>query len=313
MDKNIIIHPQELTDNMVKMLINSGVEILGIHPIGGSNSLESMKMLMAQVDDPEFSNKLQVLRENGIKIEYQLHALSYLLPRELFEKHPDWFRMDENGQRTNDVNMCASNYEALDYITKSVCEVVKKLKSDTGKYYFWLDDISGGGCCCEKCKMLTLSDQALLIYNAILKGIKIADPQGKQCFLAYSKQIEPPKTVKPEKDIFLEFAPMRSNTNTPFANNPENEKFIKTINPLLDFFGKKDSVVLDYWLDNSLFSNWKKPPKKLEINPNVIRTDVEFYKSQGFEEITTFACYLSDDYRELYGEPPIAEYIQIFN
>lgn len=116
-----------------------------------------------------------------------------------------------------------------------------------------------------------------------------------------------------DKGIFVELAPMRGDTYTPFAENPENERFIKPIKPLLEFFGKADSTVLDYWLDNSLFSNWTKPPKELKINPNVIVADVKFYKSCGFEEITTFACYLSDDYRELHGEPPIAEYINILN
>lgn len=309
MKKCIIIHPEELTDNMVKLVTESSVEVLGLHPVGGKDSLESMKQLMNLIEDPRFNIRLQKLRENGVKIEYQLHALSYLLPRELFKEHPDWFRMDENGNRTGDMNMCPSNRKALDYVTNSTYEVAKKLKSDTGKYYFWLDDVSGGGCECEKCKNLTLSDQALLIYNAMLKGIKMADPEGRQCFLAYIKQINPPQNIKPDDGIFVEFAPMRGNTDTPFAENPENERFIKTIKPLLEFFGEKDSTVLDYWLDNSLFSNWTKPPKKLKINPEVISKDIRFYESCGFEDITTFACYLSDDYRELHGEPPIAEYI----
>jgi len=313
MKKCLIIHPEELTDNMIDTLISSGVQVVGLHPVGGTSSLESMKDLMKSVEQDEFRNKLQKLRENGISVEYQLHALSYLLPRELFSDHPDWFRIDENGKRNNDVNMCPSNKDALEQLSKNTAKVVEKLKSDTGRYYFWLDDVTGGGCECDECKKLTLSDQALLIYNAILKGIKQVDPNGKQCFLAYSKQFAPPEVIKPDKGIFVEFAPMRGNTNLPFATNPENEKFIKHIDQLLRFFGKEDSTVLDYWLDNSLFSNWTKPPKKLSINPKVISEDVEFYKSKGFEEITTFACYLSDDYRELHGEPPIAEYIKAFN
>lgn len=311
--KNIIIHPEELTDSMVELIIKSGVETLGIHPVGGRDSLESMKRLMEQVHNPKYCGRVQKLRDNGVKIEYQLHALSYLLPRELFSEHPEWFRIDENGNRNNDMNMCATNAQALEYITENTAKVVRQLKSDTGKYYFWLDDVSGGGCGCENCKSLTLSDQAMLIYNAILKGIRKVDPNGKQCFLAYIKQFNPPEKVKPDEGIFVEFAPMRGNTHRTFADNPENEKFTMHIKPLLDTFGKKDSTVLDYWLDNSLFSNWTKPPKKLEINPDVIASDVEFYKSCGFEEITTFACYLSDDYRELHGEPPIAEYIKITN
>jgi hypothetical protein len=82
----------------------------------------------------------------------------------------------------------------------------------------------------------------------------------------------------------------------------EKENLLK----LIEFFGKKDAKVLEYWYDNSLFSNWTKPPKKFEPNNELIAEDVKYYQSLGFDNIASFACYLGADYEELYGEADIS-------
>ena len=86
---------------------------------------------------------------------------------------------------------------------------------------------------------------------------------------------------------------------------------IAPIAALLDFFGRKDSQVLEYWVDNSRFSNWTKPPQYMALNEAVMAQDVAFYKEMGFESLTSFACYLGDDYVSLHGEPPIRRYGEI--
>ena len=70
--------------------------------------------------------------------------------------------------------------------------------------------------------------------------------------------------------------------------------------------------ILEYWLDNSLFSKWTKPPKELHTNKEEIFADIKEYVSLGFKDITTFACYLGSDYEELFGEPDITDYSNAF-
>lgn len=82
--------------------------------------------------------------------------------------------------------------------------------------------------------------------------------------------------------------------------------------PLISYFGKEDVQILEYWLDNSMYSDWKKPPKPLSICTDTIGKDIAYYRACGFEHITTFGCYLSDDYMELHGTPPIVEYGECF-
>lgn len=308
--QGIIIHPEELTDKMIAILEKSNINVLGLHPVGGVEADKSLEKLLQLLENKEFQEKIDKIRCMGISIEYELHALAWLLPRNMYETHPEWFRMNETGERVNDFNMCVSNEEALEYLSSRATELTALLKSDTGRYYFWADDVDGVFCNCEKCRNLSPSDQALIIYHAILKGIRKVDENAKQCYLAYHETIVPPEKIKPQKGIFLEYAPMWSNTKVPIydKNCEENIKLCEAINPLIEYFGKEDSQILEYWLDNSMFSNWTKPPKLLTINTDTIKKDIVFYRKCGFENITTFGCYLSDDYMKLYGEPPIIEY-----
>ena len=41
-------------------------------------------------------------RRHGIALEHELHALADLLPRELFDKDPSMFRMNDQGERVRD-------------------------------------------------------------------------------------------------------------------------------------------------------------------------------------------------------------------
>ena len=81
---------------------------------------------------------------------------------------------------------------------------------------------------------------------------------------------------------------------------------------LIETFGKNGAKALDYWLDNSLFSNWTKPPKAFVADEAVIHADFEYYKSLGFTDISTFACYLGADYIELHGEPDITAFAEAY-
>src|SRR5262249_45776312 len=42
---------------------------------------------------------LQQCGNLGLHVEYELHAMKELLPRNLCDKNPEWFRMDDKGRR----------------------------------------------------------------------------------------------------------------------------------------------------------------------------------------------------------------------
>ena len=305
--KGVVVHPDEITQTWKKVILGSDIDILGIHPVGGGGSHERVRELAENGFAGEAAETVRELTSRGVGLEYELHVMSLLLPRGLYESHPEYFRLDENGVRSADYNCCASNKDALEIISQNACELAKKLPSSTHRYCFWLDDVRDKCCHCPECSRLSASDQALIVYNAVQRGVRRADILGRQSYLAYCGATELPSSVEPEDGIYLEYAPFDRDFHKPMSC-PENASSARNARELAAFFGASDGKVLEYWLDNSMFSGWQKPPKKLNADPELIKRDLEFYEALGFGTVTTFACYLGADYEELWGEPDLGGY-----
>ena len=305
-----IINTEDLTEKLLDTLAENGINELGIHPGGGRAAGRLLDETARVWETEKYRALLKKARALGIKAELEAHVLSRLLPRELFGAHPDWFRADETGTRVNDFNLCVSSEEALACVSDRAYETAKRFATDSHRYAFWPDDVNGYFCKCPACRELSVSDQALLITNAILRGVRHFDPQGIVGYLAYYETMSVPTRVKPLPGVYLEYAPIDRDSSKPIYA-PENAHCAAGIRPLLDFFGTENARVLEYWVDNSRFSDWKRPPKPMTLNEDVMRRDVEYYTSLGFIDMTSFACFLGEDYRALYGEPPIPRYAGI--
>ncbi len=300
----LLIHPEEISRCWNERLASTNVELLGIHPAGGATAHHSLAEAIETLKNPEKQSLLAALRQRGIQIEYEMHAMSWLLPRALFQTHPAWFRLNERGERTNDMNCCPSNKDALDFVSQRAALLAKAFPCSSGRYHFWHDDGARMKCHCPECASLTSSDEALLICNAILKGLRTFDPQATQSYLAYFSTLPAPRKIEPESGIFLEYAPMDREFDKPLADagSPKNRQQLAYLDDLFACFGRSNAQVLDYWLDNSCFSGWKKPPKKLELNETVLCADAALYRERGFAFITSFACFLGEDYERLHGK-----------
>jgi len=144
-------------------------------------------------------------RRRGLQVEHELHALSDLLPRELFAKDPAMFRMDEKGQRLPDCNLCVHSAAALAVVAENAVRYTRLLPSTTGRYFYWLDD-GRPMCRCPQCRGLSDSDQALLVENRVLAAIRSVEPHATLAHLAYATTLAAPAQVQPDPGIFLEFA-----------------------------------------------------------------------------------------------------------
>ena len=286
-------------------MIREGVTTLGIHPRGGRWAEAALKDLLERLKTPEYRALLDKAADAGLKIAYEFHAAAYLLPRNLFDTHPEYFRVDAEGKRVRDWNFCVSNPEALEIVASRAAEVADRLYRSGNAYYFWLDDGRDLACHCPKCCTYPASDQQLIVLNAILKKIRETKPSAKLAFLAYFGTLGVPERVKPADGIFLEYAPMEKYV----AKGEDREERIAReadmLEPLLGFFGREDAKVLEYWYDNSMYSNWTKPPKPFRADEAAVFRDVAFYREKGFQNISTFGCFLGPDYESLYGEPDV--------
>lgn len=70
----------------------------------------------------------------------------------------------------------------------------------------------------------------------------------------------------------------------------------------LKVFPKETSQVLEYWLDVSRFSKWKRPSVRLPWRRDVFLDDLETYYQRGIRHVTTFAVYVDADYQQRFGD-----------
>ena len=307
-----IINPGDLTEELILDLSGTGVNELGIHPGGGRRAADKLAACLDWLDDSETQRLRYLAKDRGLSLELCEHGASFLLPREEFRRRPEWFRQDESGERTPFGNLCASNGGALDRVSDGAEALYRRLNGRFDRVTLWPDDITNGGCRCESCRKLSVADQALRITNAIVKGFRRVDSEAKCSFLAYQDALEVPKQVRPGPGVYLEYAPIHRDSGLP-VSDPANLHETLHIKELLEFFGVQDSRVLEYWVDNSRFSNWTRPPKQLVFCPEVMEKDVEYYLSMGFADLTSFACFLGPDYIQMYGLPPYGEYGRILS
>ena len=311
--RGILVHPQELDERWISDAAEAGLNVLGLHPPGGTQAAEALQQAIRLHGTDGFQKLLDRARSAGLAVEYEAHALGWLLPREQFGAHPDWFRMDETGARNPDCNLCPSNREALDFLADRTETLTRALDTGSDRVFWWCDDAEGKRCLCPRCRELSASDQQARIVRAIHAGARRAKPGVKTAYLAYLDTLTPPAREELPEGVFLEFAPFRRDVHRPLHDPdcPVNDDQARALRGLLTVFDARDAQVLDYWMDNSMFSHWTKPPRAMSLDTEAMAADVRFYRSLGIGSITSFGCFLGADYRALYGQPPIAEYGRI--
>ncbi|WP_409341765.1 DUF4838 domain-containing protein [Paenibacillus sp. MBLB4367] len=293
------------------LLNKAKLNVLGLHNWGPEHLLNAKIDKMIRYFQSEEGKKTQhLLSDSQIELEFELHAMSWLLPRSLFYEHPHWFRMDEQGNRTPNDNFCPSSKEALEVVGTNAVKLAGLLKPTTGRYSMWQDD-NKPWCCCDKCRFYTASDQNLLVMNAIMEAIRTVDRNAKLSYLAYAATLElPPEKVKPNEGVFLEITgPVihRMKEANPQGAHSD-EQFQLALARNLQVFGSEHAQALDYWLDVSLQARWKKPVNELRFDETAAAKDIAYYKSQGIHSVSSFGVFLDEAYFRKYGEPPVEAY-----
>ena len=245
----------------------------------------------------------------GLRVEHELHAIDWLLPREMFASDPSFFRMNAKGERTPDSNCCPSNPFAIEVIACRAVEAARICRSTTGRHFFWMTD-NGEKCNCRKCKGLSGAEQAVIVENAIVRALRAEiDPDATLAHLAYQFTMDPPRLVKPDPALFLEFAPIERwrakgvQRREPLADGGP---WLEKLDRLLEVFPSATAQALEYWLDASLFSKWQKPLAKIPWDAARTRDEIAAYRKRGIRHFTTFAVNVDDDYVADFGADSLA-------
>ena len=313
MKKGILITPQELKQyNWIEKIKELKLNTLGLHSGGGPN--HNVIAALGETATESFRSRISSVQ--GLDLEYECHVSGTLLEDELFNTHPEFFQKDFlTGKRTTGGNWCVTNPELMAWIGKKARQLTEKLPSSTHRYYYWTADNPLAWCHCPQCSHYTMSEQNLLAMNALLAEIRKVDPLAELAFLAYHNTITVPDKVKPVPGVFLEFAPY-PRCYQHAINDPEceiNRKYWIALRRLLEVFDPRRTQILEYWLDVSYFSHYRKPTMRPVVCRDLIKRDIEAYLSLGIRNFTTFAVYMDGEYLQKEGDAELCMYAQLLN
>ena len=216
------------------------------------------------------------------------------------------------------LNGCPSNQDALDVVRIKAKEIARNYTPTNDRYYFWLDD-GGDICHCDKCKDLNASDQALIYENVIIEAVRELNPNGMVAHLCYHNTLNPPKTIKPKEGIFFEFAPFYRSWTEPLANTwakgsaeLTHADYLRALKENLEVFPVETAQVLEYWMDDSLFSGWNQNNLvQVPWSNEIFLSDLKTYASYGIRNITCYAAFVGPSYVQKFGFPDfLVDYAQ---
>ena len=308
-NNGVVIINQDFTNAWLDLLCECDLKTIGLHSLYSTGGLDGHLHWLL---DEKTQRLIERFEQNGFTIEHQLHAVDWLLPRPLFKVYPEWFRQNDAGERTPDWNLCASNPDALAFVETSAYKLALLLRQKSHNYYIWSDDCVNSICKCDACRALCGADQNMIVMQHVLKGLKRYDKDAKLSVLSYQDSLGLP-TVKPDKDMFLEFAPVDRNHFSPLDGNDEaNRRNRKVLEDSLAVFPASTTRILEYFLDVSLFCKWKREDAgALRLDEKVLRRDVAYYKSLGVGGLTTFTGFIDRNWRRKYGDNDIKTYAKV--
>ena len=189
-------------------------------------------------------------------------------------------------------------------------KLLERLKPTTGRYHIFPDD-NRPWCSCPQCRKLSPADQVLMFTNILARALRKIDPKATAGYCAYKPALKVPQKVRPEPNVFVDFAPIERDYRHPLCRGrSDKDRYFKQLAPkLLDFFGAAGSQILEYWLDASMFSQWQKPMHKIPTTTAVMKADLEYYASLGYENISVIGVWLDNEYVKRFGDSPLRRFV----
>lgn len=296
--RGVVVYPGDISslglEEWEKRIRLSGINLIGLHAATSNDPIDNLETFIRSGLGQDF---LALCQREGVDVEYELHALETLLPRSLFAAHPEYFRMDDQGKRVADYNLCFTSDEVIEAIRPQLERLLTWMKPTTHRYFLWPDDKEHRYCHCERCAAYSPSEQTLCFENRLLSLLREYDPQATLAHLAYHQTLQEPVRVRPAEGIFLEFAPILRDYAEPLS---EDQQQMLQANLLV--FPAYSQHILEYWLDESMNARWKRDSRPaLPFEPAWCARDVAMYRDFGAASLTNFATWLDGAYVAQHG------------
>jgi hypothetical protein len=135
-----------------------------------------------------------------------VHSLDMLVPRELFQDHPEYFPLIDGKRKDGYVQRCLTNPNLFKVALAHVRQWIKEHPDATVISISQNDTINN--CQCPQCKAIDDAEGSpagslLKFVNAIAEAIEKESPNVRIDTLAYQYTRKPPKTIRPRPNVII--------------------------------------------------------------------------------------------------------------
>ena len=227
------------------------------------------------------------LQKRGLLVEVGGHGYQNYLPAErYFAGHPEWFGMDEKGQRTPAKARVfeTSNTAAMAEFTKNVLAYLRE-HPEIDIFDLWPPD---GAKWSEDPASKALGEPPVrhaLVVNQIARAVAKEFPRVTVEFIAYQNYLTPPAGVVFEPNTLVGFCPI-SQSFTTGIDDPQNETNKEYWDALAQWLARKDLAGRIYVYSYYRKYAWRSLPVLL---PRTIGHDVQAYRKAGVIGLSSYS------------------------
>lgn len=228
------------------------------------------------------------LQKRGIVIEVGGHGYQNFLSADmeagkLFDRHPDWFGLDETGERRREHEwvFCTSNADAVAYLTANFLDYVQA-RPEIQIFDFWPPD-GAKWCTCGPCNLLGQPpDRQAILLRQVQEKLKPARPGLRLEIIAYSSYLNPPETQAIDKDVLVDFCPIAQHFDAQIDNlDNKNKVYADALRAWRKRFAGEISIY-SYYRKYA----WDSLPV---IIPHYMQRDLKWYATLPVQGVSTYA------------------------
>ena len=153
-----------------------------------------------------------------------VHSFDALVPPALFTNHPEYFPLIDGKRKNGYVQRCLTNPDVLQLTIAQVRAWIKEHPEATIISVSQNDTFNN--CQCESCKAIddaegSPSGSLLKFVNAVAAAIEPEHPQIRIDTLAYQYTRQPPKTIRPRRNVIVRLCSIECCFAHPLETCPE--------------------------------------------------------------------------------------------
>ena len=147
-----------------------------------------------------------VVKHTAIDGKWGHTFFKYVSPDEYFESHPEYFSMDEKGERIKNGQLCLTNENVYKIVEEKL--IREATENPDIEFVSFSQNDWAGGCVCENCKKQTEQYQAniapiIIFLNRIGKKFKELGIKTKLLTFSYHWTTAAPKGLEIEDNIYI--------------------------------------------------------------------------------------------------------------